>query len=62
MKHIISVLDLIGDQARGHHADQKMWEEKIGDAINYLILLEALVTEYPHERLGCGGDAGEAGF
>ena len=45
MKHVISISDLANDIARGQKATDEMWQEKIGDAVNYPILLEALVAE-----------------
>lgn len=46
MKHIVSILDMVNDLEEGKAcAPQAMWEEKIGDAINYLILLEGLARE-----------------
>ncbi len=45
MKHIISIIDLVQDIENGRVADYNLWDEKIGDAINYLILLDALITE-----------------
>lgn len=58
VKHIISILDIVDDiekenQKIGlifrynpkHDLDIKIVEEKVGDAINYLILLEALIKE-----------------
>lgn len=41
-KHIVSLYDMV-DTDKKHPFS--MWQEKIGDAINYLILLEALVIE-----------------
>lgn len=41
-KHLISVMDLINDPSK---ATQYLINEKISDNINYLILLEALLTE-----------------
>lgn len=41
-KHLVSVLDLISGKLENTGA---MVNEKIGDSINYLILLEALLTE-----------------
>ena len=52
MKHIISIIDLINDQANGKHADLRMWDEKITDAINYLVLLEGLLEDATCERIG----------
>lgn len=41
-KHIISIYDMVKSE-RPHDSDQ--WEEKIGDAINYLLILRALVFD-----------------
>lgn len=41
-KHVVSIADMIQD-GRVYPAAQ--WDEKIGDAINYLILLKGLVVE-----------------
>jgi len=43
-KHIISILDIV-DNISTEKVTKEMLEEKIGDAINYLILLEALIKE-----------------
>jgi len=48
LKHIVSVLDLI----EGRNVTPGSINEKIGDTINYLILLEAMLIE------GCGGEHG----
>lgn len=42
-KHTVSVYDLIRNGVES--ATLSMWDEKIGDSINYLILLRALVIE-----------------
>jgi hypothetical protein len=42
MKHVVSVIDLI--EGRLERSEKKV-DEKIGDLINYLILLEALFVE-----------------
>lgn len=44
-KHVISVCDMVNDLDDGKVAPLAMWDEKIGDAINYLVLLKGLVTE-----------------
>jgi len=41
-KHLVSVLDLIHGRLEN---TKEMADEKIGDMINYLILLEAVLTE-----------------
>lgn len=45
MKHVISINDLVNDLEAGKVVPMAMWEEKIGDAINYMVLLKGLVTE-----------------
>ena len=40
-KHIVSIYDLIGDDSK----DLDIWNEKLGDALNYLFLLKALLIE-----------------
>lgn len=45
-KHTVSVYDLIKDFEAGKETSLDMWEEKIGDSINYLLLLTALIEEY----------------
>lgn len=42
MKHLVSVQDMI--ESRREYPEA-LWDEKLGDAINYLILIEALVKE-----------------
>jgi hypothetical protein len=46
LKHLVSVFDLIEQEANSDR-DKQLYliDEKIGDAINYLILLEALLKE-----------------
>lgn len=44
-KHLCSIMDMIDDLDKGQCANMAVWEEKIGDAVNYLILLEALLVE-----------------
>ena len=53
-KHIVSVLDLVDDIDSGDlpQPDMDLVHEKIGDLINYSILLEALITE---RRQACPG-------
>lgn len=56
IKHIASILDMVDDLERmvklcddrkytHKELNLKLWDEKIGDAINYLILLRALIIE-----------------
>lgn len=44
-KHTVSVYDLINDLENGKCAAREMWEEKIGDSLNYLLLLTAMLEE-----------------
>ena len=44
-KHTVSVYDLIGRAEYGVDVPLELWDEKIGDHINYLILLSAMVRE-----------------
>jgi len=48
LKHLVSVFDLIEDRLENTSA---MVNEKIGDTINYLILLEAVLAEARVEAL-----------
>lgn len=45
MKHIISILDMVDELEVGGQVHIGRIDEKIGDAINYLILMEALMKE-----------------
>jgi hypothetical protein len=47
VKHLTSVLDMVGAQANGVHVPPELIDEKLGDALNYLILLEAILLEKP---------------
>lgn len=50
-KHTVSVYDLINDLENGKCATREMWDEKIGDSLNYLLLLTALLDErFPKHR------------
>jgi hypothetical protein len=44
-KHWVSILDMIDGVEKGVIHPTELWNEKIYDSINYLILLKALVTE-----------------
>ena len=44
-KHTVSVYDLIDDYKQGKAISKEMWAEKIGDSINYLLVLTALLEE-----------------
>lgn len=44
-KHLVSVLDIVDAYGLGQHTPSAVIDEKLGDAINYLILLEAILKE-----------------
>jgi hypothetical protein len=44
-KHWVSVMDMVNGHAEDVQYTDKQIDEKIGDAINYLVLLEALLKE-----------------
>lgn len=44
-KHEVSIMDIIDDIDRGILPHPKLIDEKIGDSINYLVLLEALLYD-----------------
>ena len=43
-KHVVSVHDLVNNAAEGRVIPEDLWREKIGDNINYLLILWAMVT------------------
>ena len=45
VKHLVSVLDIVDGLSKRNSIRMEIVDEKIGDAINYLILLEALIKE-----------------
>lgn len=45
VKHTTSIEDIVDDIEKGKLPSEEMLEEKIGDEINYYILLEALIKE-----------------
>ena len=49
-KHTVSVYDLINDFAQGKNIPTDLWNEKIGDSINYLLLLNAMVIEHKLDK------------
>jgi hypothetical protein len=44
-KHQVSIVDLVKDLEAGKRHPKSMWDEKLGDALNYLLLLDAIVQE-----------------
>jgi len=50
-KHIISILDIVDDvEQEGIFPDAEILNEKITDAINYLLLLNGLILEHKKEQ------------
>lgn len=45
LKHLVSVLDILDASEKGSLPDRPVVDEKIGDLINYLILLEAVFED-----------------
>ena len=45
IKHDISILDIVENIKNGIIPSKELLEEKCGDSINYLILLEAMIKE-----------------
>ena len=46
VKHLVSVMDIVDEVARTQNPpDTALLDEKLGDAINYLVLLEAILKE-----------------
>ena len=45
VKHWVSIMDLVANAQSGLHVD--VINEKLGDAVNYLVLLEAILKETP---------------
>lgn len=52
-KHTVSVYDLIKETEAGARPSREMWDEKIGDSINYLLLLDAAVEEFYGNMVAC---------
>lgn len=50
-KHTVSIYDMCRS---GKNYPQEMWDEKITDHINYLLLLKALTVEEAERRISCG--------
>lgn len=45
IKHYISFLDILDEVEEGSLPDEQFLDEKIGDLVNYLILVEASIKE-----------------
>lgn len=52
VKHTVSIYDLIRRYERGANIPPELWDEKIIDSINYLILLRAAVKEIAGDKQG----------
>jgi hypothetical protein len=48
LKHLVSVMDIIEDIDKGNIPTHELTSEKIGDLVNYLLLLEASITDKRH--------------
>ena len=44
-KHTVSIYDMLKGVEEGKHYPVELWDEKIGDSINYLLLLAAMIRE-----------------
>lgn len=44
-KHLVSIADMVDDLERDFHHPAAKWEEKLEDAVAYLLLLEGLLAE-----------------
>lgn len=53
-KHVVSVHDLVNEHAEGRQVTAEKWREKIGDNINYLLILWAMIEK----GMAYGTDAG----
>ena len=56
-KHIVALTVFVNDLEEGKEQSLDRWNEKLGDTINYMILLEALVIERKHPEQGCTDEA-----
>ena len=45
VKHVVSLFDMLDQYEKGNMFSKEMWDEKIGDTFNYLILLKAILVE-----------------
>ncbi len=49
-KHTVSVYDMLRGLEEGKSYPLELWDEKIGDSINYLLLLAAAVRDYSENQ------------
>ena len=52
-KHTVSVYDMLRGLEEGKSYPLELWDEKIGDSINYLLLLAAAVREIQTDMTIC---------
>ena len=45
VKHTVSIMDILAKINAGFLPDIELWDEKLGDEINYLLLLDGMVRE-----------------
>lgn len=50
MKHLVSVFDMVDEAGQGIFHPDAFIDEKLGDLVNYCILLEALLKEHNESR------------
>ena len=50
LKHLVSIDDIINDIDQGKLPTRQTLNDKISDTINYLVLLEAMITERIEEE------------
>lgn len=51
VKHLVSIGDMIAElEDTSPDISREKWDEKVGDAINYLCLLDALIAERVERR------------
>lgn len=56
-KHLVSLMDMVKS---GKEYPMALWQEKLGDAVNYLILLRACVEDW--QRNGCAHENHDHGL
>jgi len=59
LKHEVSILDMLDDEAFGIHHSREKWEEKISDDINYQILALGLLYEQNGWKIPANGSLGD---
>ena len=54
-KHLVSISDMCMQSSQGGHYTELLWDEKIGDSINYLLLLSAIIRRENKNKLDIKG-------